>query len=185
MTRHPAKPTPSRAVGAAGAALRASPLWVTQPTALTAHSPVGLWVITGCQALTAPTVHPLSQCLLWAYRAPDPGDQRGRVRPGGPEEQSIRRDQRTWRGWERGLVPWASRGGTPDAGKRGLPRAGNDGASRPEGGGQDVRASLSTWPTSDAPSSPTEHCMDFLNHSAASTTGPSENVTSPVMEFWE
>lgn len=88
MTRRPAKPTPSRAVGAAGATLRASPLWVTQPTALTAHSPVGLWVITGCQALTAPTVHPLSQCLLWAYRAPDPGDQRGRGGPGGPEEQS-------------------------------------------------------------------------------------------------
>ncbi|KAM8802821.1 sodium- and chloride-dependent betaine transporter isoform 1-T5 [Rhynchonycteris naso] len=31
----------------------------------------------------------------------------------------------------------------------------------------------------------TEHCMDFLNHSGASTVTPSENFTSPVMEFWE
>lgn len=31
----------------------------------------------------------------------------------------------------------------------------------------------------------TEHCMDFLNHSGASTETPSENFTSPVMEFWE
>ncbi|XP_026303581.1 sodium- and chloride-dependent betaine transporter [Piliocolobus tephrosceles] len=31
----------------------------------------------------------------------------------------------------------------------------------------------------------TEHCVDFLNHSGAGTVTPSENVTSPVMEFWE
>nr|XP_039317674.1 sodium- and chloride-dependent betaine transporter isoform X4 [Saimiri boliviensis boliviensis] len=31
----------------------------------------------------------------------------------------------------------------------------------------------------------TEHCMDFLNHSGAGTATPSENLTSPVMEFWE
>nr|XP_012603743.1 sodium- and chloride-dependent betaine transporter isoform X1 [Microcebus murinus]XP_012603744.1 sodium- and chloride-dependent betaine transporter isoform X1 [Microcebus murinus]XP_012603745.1 sodium- and chloride-dependent betaine transporter isoform X1 [Microcebus murinus]XP_020143579.1 sodium- and chloride-dependent betaine transporter isoform X1 [Microcebus murinus] len=31
----------------------------------------------------------------------------------------------------------------------------------------------------------TEHCMDFLNHSAASMVTLSENFTSPVMEFWE
>ncbi|XP_065779633.1 sodium- and chloride-dependent betaine transporter [Muntiacus reevesi] len=31
----------------------------------------------------------------------------------------------------------------------------------------------------------TEHCMDFLNRSAAGARGPLENVTSPVMEFWE
>ncbi|KAK2491212.1 hypothetical protein MC885_014485 [Smutsia gigantea] len=31
----------------------------------------------------------------------------------------------------------------------------------------------------------TEHCMDFLNHSGARTVTPSENFTSPVMEFWE
>uniref|UniRef100_A0A8I3WY59 Transporter n=1 Tax=Callithrix jacchus TaxID=9483 RepID=A0A8I3WY59_CALJA len=31
----------------------------------------------------------------------------------------------------------------------------------------------------------TEHCMDFLNHSGAGTVTPSENLTSPVMEFWE
>lgn len=33
--------------------------------------------------------------------------------------------------------------------------------------------------------SPTEHCVDFLNHSGAGTVTPSENFTSPVMEFWE
>ncbi|XP_047598540.1 sodium- and chloride-dependent betaine transporter isoform X2 [Lutra lutra] len=31
----------------------------------------------------------------------------------------------------------------------------------------------------------TEHCMDFLNRSGARTATPSENFTSPVMEFWE
>ncbi|KAF5919390.1 hypothetical protein HPG69_009871 [Diceros bicornis minor] len=31
----------------------------------------------------------------------------------------------------------------------------------------------------------TEHCVDFLNHSGASTATPSENFTSPVVEFWE
>lgn len=31
----------------------------------------------------------------------------------------------------------------------------------------------------------TEHCMDFLNGSGARTATPSENFTSPVMEFWE
>ncbi|XP_063495961.1 sodium- and chloride-dependent betaine transporter isoform X3 [Symphalangus syndactylus] len=31
----------------------------------------------------------------------------------------------------------------------------------------------------------TEHCMDFLNQSGAGTVTPSENFTSPVMEFWE
>nr|XP_019566855.1 PREDICTED: sodium- and chloride-dependent betaine transporter isoform X2 [Rhinolophus sinicus] len=31
----------------------------------------------------------------------------------------------------------------------------------------------------------TEHCMDFLNHSGVNTVTPSENITSPVMEFWE
>uniref|UniRef100_A0A2K5Y720 Transporter n=1 Tax=Mandrillus leucophaeus TaxID=9568 RepID=A0A2K5Y720_MANLE len=31
----------------------------------------------------------------------------------------------------------------------------------------------------------TEHCVDFLNHSGAGTVTPSENFTSPVMEFWE
>lgn len=31
----------------------------------------------------------------------------------------------------------------------------------------------------------TEHCMDFLNHSRVNTVTPSENITSPVMEFWE
>ncbi|XP_044927553.1 sodium- and chloride-dependent betaine transporter isoform X8 [Mustela putorius furo] len=30
-----------------------------------------------------------------------------------------------------------------------------------------------------------EHCMDFLNGSGARTATPSENFTSPVMEFWE
>ncbi|KAB1254530.1 Sodium- and chloride-dependent betaine transporter [Camelus dromedarius] len=31
----------------------------------------------------------------------------------------------------------------------------------------------------------TEQCRDFVNHSAASTATPSENFTSPVIEFWE
>ncbi|XP_012924083.1 sodium- and chloride-dependent betaine transporter isoform X2 [Heterocephalus glaber] len=31
----------------------------------------------------------------------------------------------------------------------------------------------------------TEHCVDFLNHSGASTVTYSENLTSAVMEFWE
>ncbi|XP_004438825.1 PREDICTED: sodium- and chloride-dependent betaine transporter [Ceratotherium simum simum] len=31
----------------------------------------------------------------------------------------------------------------------------------------------------------TEYCVDFLNHSGASTATPSENFTSPVVEFWE
>ncbi|XP_032974109.1 sodium- and chloride-dependent betaine transporter isoform X1 [Rhinolophus ferrumequinum] len=31
----------------------------------------------------------------------------------------------------------------------------------------------------------TEHCKDFLNHSGVNTVTPSENFTSPVMEFWE
>ncbi|XP_012502928.1 PREDICTED: sodium- and chloride-dependent betaine transporter isoform X2 [Propithecus coquereli] len=31
----------------------------------------------------------------------------------------------------------------------------------------------------------TERCMDFLNRSAASLVTPSENSTSPVVEFWE
>lgn len=31
----------------------------------------------------------------------------------------------------------------------------------------------------------TEHCVDFLNHSGASTVTHSENFTSAVMEFWE
>ncbi|EGW04916.1 Sodium- and chloride-dependent GABA transporter 2 [Cricetulus griseus] len=30
-----------------------------------------------------------------------------------------------------------------------------------------------------------EHCVDFLNHSAATAVNHSENFTSPVMEFWE
>uniref|UniRef100_A0A4W2GRB3 Sodium- and chloride-dependent betaine transporter n=1 Tax=Bos indicus x Bos taurus TaxID=30522 RepID=A0A4W2GRB3_BOBOX len=157
-------------------------MWVTQPTALTAHSPVGLWVITGCQALTAPTVHPLSQCLPWAYCAPDPEDQRGRGRPGGP--RGAVRFGGTRFGGRGGWFPGLPEGDLLTL-ESGVSRAGNDGASRPEGGGQDVRVSLPASPTADAPSSPTEHCMDFLNHSTAGTTGPSENVTSPVMEFWE
>lgn len=82
VTRLPAKPAPSQDVGTAGGHSAGQPWRVTQPTALTTDSPVGLWVITGCQVLTAPTVHPLSQCLPWAYCAPDPGDQR--VGPAGP-----------------------------------------------------------------------------------------------------
>ncbi|XP_049639169.1 sodium- and chloride-dependent betaine transporter [Suncus etruscus] len=31
----------------------------------------------------------------------------------------------------------------------------------------------------------TEHCMDFLNHSGASSATSPENFTSPVIEFWE
>ncbi|XP_022432983.1 sodium- and chloride-dependent betaine transporter isoform X4 [Delphinapterus leucas] len=31
----------------------------------------------------------------------------------------------------------------------------------------------------------TEHCMDFLNRSAAGAAAPPVNFTSPVMEFWE
>lgn len=68
---------------------------------------------------------------------------------------------------------------------------GNDGDyrdSRPEGQGDlGVRASLPILFLTDAllPLSPTEHCMDFLNHSGANKVMPSENFTSPVMEFWE
>lgn len=56
-------------------------------------------------------------------------------------------------------------------------------ASRDEG----VRASLPILSLADALLilSLTEHCMDFLNHSGVNTATPSENITSPVMEFWE
>lgn len=60
--------------------------------------------------------------------------------------------------------------------------------ARPEGQGVlGMRSSLPISFLTDAllTLSPTEHCMDFLNHSGANKVMPSENFTSPVMEFWE
>lgn len=60
--------------------------------------------------------------------------------------------------------------------------------ARPEGQGDlGVRASLPISFLTDAllTLSLTGHCMDFLNRSGANKVTPSENFTSPVMEFWE
>lgn len=48
-------------------------------------------------------------------------------------------------------------------------------------------SSLVTLPLTDVCLflSPTERCMDFLNHSGASSATDAENFTSPVIEFWE
>ena len=183
VTRRPAKPSPSGAVGAAGGHSVGQPRVghsTNCPDSPQPRGTVGDNWLPGANCPHRPPIEPVFTMGLLRARPRRPEGQR--QTRGAQRSSQIRREQIRW---ERGLVPWASQGGTPDTGKRGLPRAGNDGASRPEGGGQDVRASLPTWPTADTPWSPTDHCMDFLNHSAAGTTGPSENVTSPVMEFWE
>ena len=118
VTRRPAKPAPSQAVGAAGGHSVGQPHVghsTNCPDSPQPRGTVGDNWLPGANCPHRPPIEPVFTVGLMCTRPWRPEGQR--QTRGAQRSSQIRRDQ-IW--WERGLVPWASRGGTPDTGKRGL-----------------------------------------------------------------